>query len=284
VSRAEPLTRGSQVIENFDVSPDGRWLAFDSDRGGTQQLYRMPLGGGDVEQLTSGAGAAFVPQFSPDGREIAYHAFTGATRHIFVISAEGGAPTQITTGSEQYWSPRWSPDGRSLSIGKSPLTRDRETDLVTRDAQGRWGPPRMLVKGGSAGPWSADGSKVVTCTGGFGTPLALEVARVSGGQRRVLLAGQDPLPDVTPVGPYMCPCTWSPDGQAVYFLGKNTKDRAVGVWRVPYAGGPPQPAVRFDDLGRPWHRSGFGIHGGRFYFTLGDRQSDLWMTEIAGSR
>ena len=34
MSRAEPVTRGSQVIEAFDVSPDGRWLAFDSDRGG----------------------------------------------------------------------------------------------------------------------------------------------------------------------------------------------------------------------------------------------------------
>jgi hypothetical protein len=41
--------------------------------------------------------------------------------------------------------------------------------------------------------------------------------------------------------------------------------------------------VRFDDPARPWHRSGFEVHGGRFYFTLGDLQSDVWMTEIAGS-
>ena len=30
-------------------------------------------------------------------------------------------------------------------------------------------------------------------------------------------------------------------------------------------------------------RYGFRIHGGKFYFTLGDRQSDVWMTEIVGS-
>jgi hypothetical protein len=61
-------------------------------------------------------------------------------------------------------------------------------------------------------------------------------------------------------------------------------DRTVGIWRVPVAGGPLRLAVRFDDPTRPWHRSGFGMHGDRFYFTVGDRQSDLWMTEMAGSR
>jgi hypothetical protein len=41
--------------------------------------------------------------------------------------------------------------------------------------------------------------------------------------------------------------------------------------------------VRFDDPARPWHQNGFRVRGGNFYFTLGDRQSDVWMTEIAGS-
>ncbi len=283
-SRAQPVTRGSQVIENFDLSPDGKWLAFDSDRSGTSQIYRMPLRGGDVEQLTSGAGAAFVPQFSPDGREIAYHAFTGGARQIFVIRAEGSVPTQITTGSEQYWAPRWSPVGPTLSIVKAPLTPDRETDLVTKDGQGRWGPPRTLVKGGAIASWSPDGSTVATCTGGFGRPQALETASVVGDRRRVLLGGQDPLSEVTTIGPYVCPSAWSPDGRAVYFVGVSTKEQATGVWRVPVTGGRPRPAVRFDDATRPWHRSGFGVYGGRFYFTLGDYQSDVWMTEIVGQR
>lgn len=42
--------------------------------------------------------------------------------------------------------------------------------------------------------------------------------------------------------------------------------------------------VRFDESGREWHRYGFGAFGGRFYFTLGDRQSDLWMTSIGEGR
>jgi hypothetical protein len=38
--------------------------------------------------------------------------------------------------------------------------------------------------------------------------------------------------------------------------------------------------VRFDDPTRRWHRYGFAVHGGRFYFTLGDRQSDVWAAEV----
>jgi Tol biopolymer transport system component len=85
VNQAEPVTSGTQVIERFDVSPDGRWLAFDSDRGGTQQIYRVPLAGGETEQLTAGSEPAFDPSVSPDGREIAYHSFRRGTRQIFVL-------------------------------------------------------------------------------------------------------------------------------------------------------------------------------------------------------
>jgi Tol biopolymer transport system component/tRNA A-37 threonylcarbamoyl transferase component Bud32 len=277
VSRAEPVTRGSQVVENFDISPDRRWLAFDSDRTGVQQIYRMPLAGGAVEQLTS-AGPAFVPQFSPDGREIAYHAFEGGTRQIFVIPAEGGTPIQLTTGSGHYWAPRWSPDGRALSIVKDPVTPDHETDLVTRDAGGRWGPPRTLVKGGNLAPWTPDGRAVVTAIGGFSAPLSLEAVNVADGERRVLLAVQDPARDVAPFSPYVC--DWSDDGRVAYFIGRDPKDGILGVWGVPAAGGPLRPAVRFDDPARPWHQNGFSVHDGRFYFTLGDRQSDVWVTEL----
>ena len=280
VSRAEPVTRGSQVIENFDLSGDGRWLAFDSDRGGVQQLYRMPLAGGEVEQLTSGSSPAFVPRFSPDGREIAYHAFAGGTRQIFVIPAEGGAPTQVTTGGEQYWSAQWSPDGRTLSFVKAPLTPERETVLATRDAQGRWGRPRTLVRGGAIAPWAPDGRAVVTATGGFETPPSLEIVQVADGARRVLLAVRDPTADVAPIFPYLC--AWSNDGRVVYFIGRDPKDGVLGVWGVPAAGGPARVSVRFDDPARPWHRNGLTVLGDRFYFTLGDRQSDLWMTEIPG--
>ena len=125
VSRAQPVTSGSQEIEQFDVSADGRWLAFDSDRGGgNQQLYRVPLAGGDVEQLTSGDEPALAPVFSPDGREIVYHSFRNGFRQLFVMALDGGKSVQVTAGNDHSRAGHWSPDGRSLTFSaESPLSR-----------------------------------------------------------------------------------------------------------------------------------------------------------------
>ena len=281
VSRAEPLTRGTQLVENFDVSPDGRWIAFDSDRSGVHQLYRMRLEGGEVEQLTFGGEPAFLPQFSPNGREIAFHAFEGGTRQIFVMPAEGGAPAQLTSGREHHWAAQWSPDGRTLSFVKNPLTPARETDVVSRDGQGRWGPPRTLIPGGAMAPWAPDGRAVAAIRGGFTTPLTLAIIPVAGGEPRVLMTVRDPATELAPVAPYLC--AWSADGRAVYFVGRDPKEGGMGIWRVPAAGGPPRLAVRFDNPALAPRPSGvIEAHSGRFYFTLVDLQSDVWMTEIVG--
>jgi serine/threonine-protein kinase len=285
LSRAEPVTTGTQLIESFDISPDGRWLAFDSDRGGTPQLYRMPLtGDGEVEQLTTGTEPAFSPAISPDGREIAYHAFRNGTRQVFVIPAEGGPPIPVTAGSGQYQGPDWSPDGQALAVQKAYRTPAQEIVLVTRDPRGRWGAPRTLVKGGIRGIWSPDGGSVLMAMGVVGAIRTLAVASVpSGGDPRVVLAVRDPATDVAPAG--YDGWVWGPDGRSIYFAGRDPRDQRVGLWRLPIHDGVPQPVVRFDDPTHRWHRTtGLRVWGGRFYFNLGDQQSDLWLAEIAGSR
>jgi hypothetical protein len=71
----------------------------------------------------------------------------------------------------------------------------------------------------------------------------------------------------------------------VYFVGRDPFDQGIGAYRVPAKGGAPRLVLRFDDATHRWHRaSRFTVHGDRFYFNLGDQQSDIWMTEIAGAR
>jgi hypothetical protein len=96
-----------------------------------------------------------------------------------------------------------------------------------------------------------------------------------------VLTVRDPASDVAPLTDDY---GWSADGQVVYFLGRDPRDGSLGVWRVSVAGGAPRLVARFDDPGRPWHRDGFRVHGERFYFTVGDEQSDIWITEVVGSR
>jgi len=76
---------------------------------------------------------------------------------------------------------------------------------------------------------------------------------------------------------------WSPDSRTVYNLFADSLGM-VGVSAVPVAGGTARVLVRFDDPSRPWHRYGFRARGGRFYFTVGDLESDIWVAELERHR
>ncbi|MDP3910792.1 MAG: protein kinase [Gemmatimonadales bacterium] len=271
VSQARPVTAGNQTIENFDVSPEGRWLVFDSNRGGTQQIYRVRLGADEPEQLTNGSTDVFAPAWSPDGREIAFHGFRGGHREVFVMPAEGGEPVQVTKGTDDLRAPQWSPEGRRLLLLANWPTNPR-LQIVTRGADGSWSGSEQLavvVESDtvpiSGGAWSPDGQWLV-CEGG---DRGVVIVPVEGGPARRLVPGWRTA--------WVSP-QWSDDGRLVYYLLADSSGSSVRA--VPASGGTPRVVVRFDDPTRPWHRFGFRVRGGMFYFTLGDLQSDIWVADV----
>jgi dipeptidyl aminopeptidase/acylaminoacyl peptidase len=110
-------------------SPDGKWIAFLSDRDGWDHLYVLPAGqrpetaGHTPEaiQITRGKFEAWRPQWSPDGTRIAFDANQPdnyGIRHLYVATI-GNDPSratiaQITTGRGTNIAPQWSPDGTRL--------------------------------------------------------------------------------------------------------------------------------------------------------------------------
>ena len=66
------LTRSPKHDRHPRWSPDGRWLVFESNRGGTFQLYTLPTDGGEARPLTTLATEASQPVWSPDGAHIAF--------------------------------------------------------------------------------------------------------------------------------------------------------------------------------------------------------------------
>jgi eukaryotic-like serine/threonine-protein kinase len=276
LSQAQPVTTGSQEIEAFDISADERWLVFDSNRSGAQQLYRMPLPGGEVQQVTSGDAPSLGAALSFDGRELVFHSFRDGFRQIFVLPVEGGTPVQVTAGNSHSRNGNWSPDGRSITFVKNALSPDPETAIVSRDASGRWGSPRTLVKGGAAGVWSPDGSRVVTQMRTEGGRFALAVVPAGGGAPRIIGLSQDRSESGLGWG-------FSSDSRFIYYLNKSANHR-MGVWRAPAAEGPSRLVASYDGPPGGINRMVLRVRGNRLYVTQGDPQSDVWITEIVGQR
>ena len=109
-------------------SPDGKWIAFTSNRYGNNDVFIIPAEGGAAKQLTYHSGNDEVVGWSRDGKNVVFRASRGlgafpnvATLHQ--ISIEGGQEQPLPT--DWGWSGSFSPDGKSLVFNRHPSTWSR---------------------------------------------------------------------------------------------------------------------------------------------------------------
>jgi Tol biopolymer transport system component len=268
---ATPLTSGHQSIEGLGLSPDGHWLAFDSDRGGHQAIYRIPVTGGEPQLLSSDSDDDFMPAWSPDGRELAYYGFREGRRRLFVMPVEGGAATAVThdSGNQRY--PGWAPDGQHL-VFHSDRSGRFELYVVARDPTGRWGKPGQLTtNGGQDARWSPDGRSIL-----YLRNARLWVIASAGGAPRLLVDVGD---SASKPAPFLA--QWGPDGRTIFYKALDPRGNA-SLWAIPAAGGEARELVRFDDPSRISSRAEFATDGRRLYYTASERESDIWRMELPG--
>ena len=104
-----------------DVSSDGRWLTYVTNRAGTSTLRIAHLDAEhrleDERALVPSADAeqAYTPRFSPDGQHVAYSAWTrGGYRDIRVVDARTGSFYEVSHDRAIDQQPVWAPDGKTL--------------------------------------------------------------------------------------------------------------------------------------------------------------------------
>jgi Tol biopolymer transport system component/DNA-binding winged helix-turn-helix (wHTH) protein len=94
-------------------SPDGRQIAFVSNRSGSDEIWVCDSDGENPIRLTSFRGPlAGSPNWSPDGRQIVFDCRPEGNADIYVVSADGAQPRRLTTDSAEDIVPSWSMDGR----------------------------------------------------------------------------------------------------------------------------------------------------------------------------
>ena len=95
------------------VTNDGRFIVFQSNRGGSFGVWRANRDGSDVLRLTD-AGIAAQPDISPDGLWVVYVSSPENSGELWRITISGADPVKLADGA--YW-PRISPDSRYIACG-----------------------------------------------------------------------------------------------------------------------------------------------------------------------
>ena len=136
-SGRSPMAR--RAIERR-YSPDGKWIAFISDRSGREEdLYRRAVDGtGEPQKMTDIDALKFGFNWSPDSKEIAFARPTTSCASIDGPSKQASSTPRRTAISR---APVWSPDGKWIAYSKSDATAPSDIYLIafhgrTKSAQG----------------------------------------------------------------------------------------------------------------------------------------------------
>ncbi len=269
VRDGQPVTTGNQIIEMLDVSADGQWLAFDSNMEGNQDIFVMPLAGGEPRRVTRDPGDDFSPSFSPDGREIAFHSTRNPHRDIYVINADGSGEQRLTSDQEHQAGAAFSPNGLAIAYYTLPTI----INVLRREApDSPWmAPERLPITFGNNPEWSPDGSRLAYNV--LRRPFGIEVWAEGSDPRRVFTDGTEGVTSAGWPG-------WSGDGRTIYFKATGP-DGVFGVYGVPANGGEARLFVRFDEPSMQVYRGGDVVeHDGVFYFAIGEIESDIYVMDL----
>ncbi|HSB18356.1 MAG TPA: winged helix-turn-helix domain-containing protein, partial [Bryobacteraceae bacterium] len=156
--RSEPgppvrLIASTKVDVAPQFSPDGKRIAFESDRTGNGEVWVCDGDGGNQAQMTSFGAHSGSPRWSPDGERIAFDSNKEGRWQIYVVDAAAGVARRLHDSPFDDDSPGWSHDGKWIYFASN---RTGELQVWKMPAKGGE-PVQVTRRGGFLAYESPDG-------------------------------------------------------------------------------------------------------------------------------
>ena len=116
-------------------SPDGRWIAFQSDKDGDSDIYVMNSAGGVPTRLTENDFTDRLPSWSPDGQWIVYSSDVRSDGNydLYRVRLDGSDNQAVFSNGKRNSHPRYSPDGSKLVFTSGSALDSSTWELVLLD-------------------------------------------------------------------------------------------------------------------------------------------------------
>ncbi len=206
------------------MAPDGRRIAFTSDRSGGEDLYVMGFDGSGQTRVTDRGAPDREPSFSADGQRLAYSVVHASTLpggpsegDIWTVNVDGTETTRLTFERDlDQFDPAVSPDGSRIAfVAATPGGPSSSRDVMVMDADGS-NVTNLTVANGGDGFEDAD-----PAFSPDGSSIAFSSDRDGGTEVWVMDAdGSDPVQLTDQPGADQQPA-FSPDGTKIAFTARR---------------------------------------------------------------
>ena len=140
-----------------DISTNGRYVAFASNRSGNSEIYVLDLRDGTLTNVSNSPADDSWPRWSPNGREIAFHSNRAGNYDIFVVNADGSGLRAVTTDAALDQWPDWSPNGKRLAFRRGNDIHTADADAVEQNVERLTFLPATVDQ---MPAWSPDGQRI----------------------------------------------------------------------------------------------------------------------------